>query len=53
MEIHTIVSGKGTPVQGPKPGSCLTLGNELSEETHVLTKPGALLGRAPGWRAGG
>ena len=26
-------------------GSCLTLGNELSEETHVLTKQETLLGR--------
>ena len=26
-------------------GSCLTLGNELSEETHVLTKPEILFGR--------
>ena len=25
--------------------SCLTLGSELSEETHVLTKHGILLGR--------
>ena len=30
-----------------KPGSCLTLGNELSEETHVLTKQEILLERAP------
>ena len=29
--------------QGPKLGSCLTLGNELSEETHVLTKQENLL----------
>ena len=29
---------KGNPFQGPKLGSCLTLGNELSEETHVLAK---------------
>ena len=29
---------KGDPFQGPKLGSCLTLRNELSEETHVLTK---------------
>ena len=28
---------KGDPFQGPKLGSCLTLGNELSKETHVLT----------------
>ena len=26
---------KGEPFQGPKLGSCLTLGNELSEETHA------------------
>ena len=35
----------GDPFQGPKLGSCLTLGNELSEETHVLTKQEILLGR--------
>ena len=29
---------KGGPFQGLRVGSCLTLGNELSEETHVLTK---------------
>ena len=27
-------------------GSCLTLGNELSEETHVLTKQDILLGKS-------
>ena len=26
-------------------GSCLTLGNELSDETHMLTKQEILLGR--------
>ena len=31
--------------QGLKLGSCLTLGNELSEETHVLTKQDILLGK--------
>ena len=36
---------KGDPFQGPKLGSCLTLGNELSEETHVLTKQNILLGK--------
>ena len=36
---------KGDPCQGPKLGSCLTLGNELSEETHVLTKQEILLGK--------
>ena len=44
---------KGNPFQGPKLGSCLTLGNELSEETHVLTKQEILLERAPRWRAVG
>ena len=34
----TICCRKRYPFQGPKLGSCLTLGNELSEETHVLTK---------------
>ena len=33
------------PFQGPKLGSCLTLGNELSEETHLLTKQENLLGK--------
>ena len=33
------------PLQGLKLGSCLTLGNELSEETHVLTKQNILLGK--------
>lgn len=36
---------KGDPFQRPKGGSCLTLGSELSEETHVLTKQETLLGR--------
>ena len=36
---------KGDPFEGPKLGSCLTLGNELSEETHVLTKQEILLGK--------
>ena len=29
---------KGNAFQGPRVGFCLTLGNELSEETHILTK---------------
>ena len=33
------------PFQGPRVGSGLTLGNELSEETHVLTKEETLLGK--------
>ena len=36
---------KRDPFQGPKLGSCLTLGNELSEETHLLTKQEILLGK--------
>ena len=39
---------KGDPFQGLKLGSCLTLGNELSEETRVLTKQEILLERASG-----
>ena len=41
----TICHRKGDPFQGPKLGSCLTLRNELSEETHVLTKQEILLGK--------
>ena len=36
---------KGYPVQGPKLGFCLTLGNELSKEARVLTKQEILLGK--------
>ena len=36
---------KGDTFQGPKLGSCLTLRNELSEETHVLIKQEILLGK--------
>ena len=36
---------KADPFQGPKLGSCLTLGNELSKETHVLAKQEILLGK--------
>ena len=35
---------KGDRFQGPRVSSCLTLGNELSEETHMLTHA-PLLGR--------
>ena len=38
---------KGDPFQGPKLGSYLTLRNELSEETHVLTEQEILLGKGP------
>ena len=36
---------EGGPLPWLRMGSCLTLGSELSEETHVLTKQEALLGR--------
>ena len=36
---------KVDPFQGPKLGSCLTLRNELSEETPVLTKQETVLGK--------
>ena len=36
---------EGDPFQGPKLGSCLTLRNKLSEETHVLTKQEILMGK--------
>ena len=36
---------KGDPFQSPKLGSWLTLRNELSDETHVLTKQEILLGK--------
>ena len=36
--IVAICFKKGDPFQGRKVGFCVTLGNELSEETHVLTK---------------
>ena len=36
---------KRDPFQGPKLGSCLTFGNELSKETHVLKKQEILLGK--------
>ena len=36
---------KADPFQSPKLGSCLALRNELSEETHVLTKQEILLGK--------
>ena len=36
---------KGDPFQGPKLGSCLKVGNELSKEMHMLTKQEILLGK--------
>ena len=43
--LYQYCCSKGDPFQGPKLGSCLTLGNELSEEAHVLTKQEILLGK--------
>ena len=43
--LRTQYCRKGNPFQGPKLGSCLTFGNELSEETHLLTKQEILLGK--------
>ena len=36
---------KGDAFQSVRLGSCLTLGDELFKETHVLTKQEAFLGR--------
>ena len=36
---------KGDPFQGLELGSCLMLGNEFSEETHMLTKQEISLGK--------
>ena len=44
---------KGDPLPGPKLGSCLTVGNELSKETRVLTKQEISLGKGTRWRAVG
>ena len=49
-----VVLQERVPFQGPRVGSCLTVGNELSEETLMLTKQEMLWRRAPpGKRAGG
>ena len=42
---YSLCCRKGDPFQGLKLASCLTLGNELSEETHVLAKQEILLGK--------
>ena len=44
-EVLGSAVGRGNPLQGLKLGSCLTLRNELSEETCVLTKQEILLGK--------
>ncbi|KAM9085739.1 small membrane A-kinase anchor protein isoform 2-T4 [Megaptera novaeangliae] len=43
--VFMMILLEGDPFQGVRVGSCLRLGNELSEETHVLTKQKTLLGR--------
>ena len=43
--LQVLLFQEGGPIQGPKVGSCLTLGSELSRETHELTKQEILLGR--------
>ena len=45
MKVVCSTVAERNPFQGLKVGSCLTLGNELSEETHVLTKQEILLGK--------
>ena len=44
---------KGDPFQGPKLGSCLTLENELSEETRADRARNSTGRGAPGRRAEG
>ena len=46
LRTQHVYCRKGDPFQGLKLGSCLTLGNELSEETHVLTKQEILSGQS-------
>ena len=45
LKLQYFCCRKVDPFQGPKLGSCLTLRNELSEETHVLTMKEILLGK--------
>ena len=44
---------KGDTFQGPRVDSCLTLGSESSEETHMLTKQETLLERGAWAEAAG
>ena len=39
---HPFITGRGIPSRA-REGSCLTLRNDLSQETHVLTKQKTLL----------
>ena len=43
--LWVLLLQEGGPFRVPRAGSCLTLRNELSEETHVLAKQETLLGR--------
>ena len=49
LEVSPIIGPlccrKGDPIQGLELGYCLTLKNELSEETHLLTKARDLIGK--------
>ena len=44
VALSSLCCRKGDPFQGLKVGSCLTLRNESSEETDVLTKQEIFLG---------
>ena len=43
--LEWVCCRKGDPFQGLELGSCLMLGNEFSEETHMLTKQEISLGK--------
>ena len=45
LDVKSYCCRKGEPLKSPRVDSSLTLGNELSEETHMLTKQETLLGR--------
>ena len=45
VPTRVAICWKGELFQVPRVGSCLTLGNKLSKETHKLTKQVTLLGR--------
>ena len=46
LSLVVVLQEEGPPhFQGLRVGSCLTLGNESSKETHMLTKQETLLGR--------
>ena len=47
LEEFIAVLQEGGALSGSEMGLCLTLRNELSEDTHMLTKQETLLGRVP------